>query len=623
MAVAGRRASRVGWAGMRGSSAAWSTLLVLVAVALPRAVHATLRHGPIQVAGNLQSQNLVRMPEPGVFQFIQQRNSARVQLTYQWLEGGTALERFAVPFLREGSALLLWRGVYDSVYDTTPAVAARQDVHGRAYGGLTLPEFARVVGRPRAVELDSLSDGARDALRFENDLREAYLDLKFRDVPLSMRLGKQQIVWGEADNFRMLDRANALDLTWHQAMELPPPAFGWDEIRRPFWMLKFLYDTGQIGPLSQTFLEWYWNPGDWRPAKIAFLPRPWGLPFLDPLTNPVDGVFLNGPCRLSNTGRCDRLWKGTRLFGHGDYARNPAENSQVGVRFHAMTPVGVEFTLNYFHQRWSGDDGTNYAPLRGIPRSGNLARDTAQFQRILRRGVFPAEAIMPYVHTIGVSANYAEDRYTQSFLRLETVYDVGIPFFDVGKVTLVDNPALPGVTKKNMWKGMIGVDRPTWIRALNRRSTVFLTGQFFWHHLLDNPECRAQDQAQLSPDARERAGSCLVGGLDLPSTTRPASVAFRDKIRDWETIFSLAAFTFYRGGSVLPSVALVADPVNQWSMAAIWSVDWVVTEYLALNLAQRWFVTPKGHSTPIFETWGLAGMNGGRSETSLRVTVQY
>ena len=42
----------------------------------------------------------------------------------------------------------------------------------------------------------------------------------------------------------------------------------------------------------------------------------------------------------------------------------------------------------------------------------------------------------------------------------------GIPFFDRGKKTVADD-FLPGVTQKNMWKGMIGFDRPTWIRWLN------------------------------------------------------------------------------------------------------------------------------------------------------------
>ena len=116
-----------------------------------------------------------------------------------------------------------------------------------------------------------------------------------------MRAGRQQIVWGETDNFRMLDRANSLDLTWHFQQEIPAPAFGWDEIRRPFWMFKFLYDLGDVWKFSQSFLEWYWNPGDWQPAKQAFLPRPWGLPFYNPLTNPVDGAFFDGPCAPTPT----------------------------------------------------------------------------------------------------------------------------------------------------------------------------------------------------------------------------------------------------------------------------------------------------------------------------------
>jgi len=43
---------------------------------------------------------------------------------------------------------------------------------------------------------------------FENSLREAYVDIKFRGN-FSLRAGKQQIIWGESDGFRLLDRANA------------------------------------------------------------------------------------------------------------------------------------------------------------------------------------------------------------------------------------------------------------------------------------------------------------------------------------------------------------------------------------------------------------------------------
>jgi len=399
-------------------------------------------------------------------------------------------------------------------------------------------------------------------------------------------------------------------------------------------MFKFLYDLGTVWKLSQNFLEWYWNPGDWYPAKIAFLPRPSGFPILNPLTNPIDGAFVGGPCGLSpfkvtsgpnaGLGLCTRLMNNTQLFKQGDYSRNPLDNSQVGIRYHGITPFGLEFTLNYIYQRWGGDDGTDYAPIRGLP---NTPANRTLTSRLEQQGIFPAEYITPYVQTIGLSGNYSDETYTQAVFRYETIYDVGIPFFDVAKETTIDVPALPGITNKNMWKGMIGFDRPTWIKTLNKKSTIFLSGQFFWHYLVNNPGCRAEDVANFKTAGKEAVGSCLVGGFDLPSTRRlgnsPGEPAFRDKIRDWESLFSLAAFTFYRGGSIVPVAGLAVDWVNQWAMEPFWSVDYVLRDDLLINLAQRYFVTPRGQSTPIFSPWGFGAASRDRSETELRLTYQF
>lgn len=608
----------------------WSAvlrLLAVLAVVAPGGAGATQKFGPLQISGNLQTQNLVRHPDESHFSFIQNRNTARIRLDYDWLQGGKFYNKYNIPFIENSHLFILWRGAYDSIYDTRPGFLEKEDIHGRAYAGKNYFDYATQVKKiPRsAFTLNGIPQNARRALKFENSLREAYVDLKFRTIPLNLRAGRQQIVWGETDNFRMLDRVNPLDLSWHFVWEIPPPAFGWDEIRRPLWMFKFLYDLGDVWRLSQSFLEWYWNPGDWFPAKQSFLPRPWGLRFLDPLTNPVDGVFNGGICTSAPGGKCTRLMDNTRLFRKGDWSRNPMDNSQVGARYHGIAPFGLEFTLNYFYQRWAGDDGTNYAPLRGLSlntRNQNIASE------LLRKGIFPAKFIAPYIHTVGASANYSDEHYTQAVFRAETIYDVGIPFFDLGRTTVIDQPALPGVRRKNMWKGMIAFDRPTWIRTLNKKSTVFLTGQWFWHYLVNNPSCRAQDVAQMSPRERAAKGitSCLVGGLDLPSTVRvgnKAAPAFRDKIRDWETIFTLAGFTFYRGGSIVPVLGIAVDPANKFSMLPFWDVDYVFRDDLVVNLGQRYFVAPYGHHIPNFESWGLSGLNAGRSETSLRLTYQF
>src|SRR5262249_59138524 len=116
--------------------------------------------------------------------------------------------------------------------------------------------------------------------------------------------------------------------------------------------------------------------------------------------NPIDGAFNSGPCALNPTGKgCNRLLNGTQLFKQGDYSRNPAENSQEGVRYHAILPGGVESSLVYFHQRWAGDDGSNYAPLKPIIATGNAAQDSATLNKFARQGIFPAEAYAPYVNS--------------------------------------------------------------------------------------------------------------------------------------------------------------------------------------------------------------------------------
>ena len=177
-----------------------------------------------------------------------------------------------------------------------------------------------------------------------------------------------------------------------------------------------------------------------------------------------------------------------------------------------------------------------------------------------------------------------------------------------------------------MWKGMIAFDRPTWIKSLNKKSTIFLTGQFFWHYLVDNPGCDAAVVQSLGSGAKTRLGSCLVGGLDLPSAVRngksPDSPAFRDKIRDWETIFTLAGFTFYRGGSMVPVLGIAVDPANQFAMLPFWTFDYVLRDDFVVNIGQRYFVNPRGKNQ-LYSAWGLAGLNSGRSETSIRLTYQF
>jgi hypothetical protein len=585
-----------------------SGLLMTAAVLAASHAHALPRYGPLEVAGNISAQNLIRMSDIDKYALVQQRNTFKLRVDYAMFDQGKLANMYSVPFIERGKLFLLYRGVYDSVYDTTPGF-----------------EQNTIYGQPNLLRLDDFSSKQRDALKYENQLREAYLDLSFKTIPLSLRLGRQQIVWGEADNFRLLDRTNALDLTWHLQQE------SWDELRQPYWMIKGLVDLDRLGwlaPLSNTFLEFYWNPGDWQPAKKDFLPRPWSAPVVDPLTDsrtpPPGGRGLFNVLTSQTPFTVNSLFNNTQLFRQGNYARNPMDNSQFGVRVGGVTPQGLQFTVAYFYQRWNGgDDGTNSAAYTAILNT----RDALEG---LKRGQAPIEAISPYVNATGFSLNYADEDYTQSVFRMESIYEFGVPFSDASKhysnkgtFALISKDIF-GVSKRDMWKGMLAFDRPTWIRTLNRKSTFLILGQFFWHYLVDNPNILCNNPAEAPPCA----GSGQVKGFrgqfstsGISSTGIPGRGAVIDKVRDWESLVTLAATTFYSGGKIVPFLVYIIDPVNNYNQEVYWYVDYYFTNNIIMNIGQRYFINTVDH--PVYESWGVAGINRGRSETTLRFTYQF
>src|SRR5438093_825676 len=101
----------------------------------PRAARATQKFGPIQLSGNLQTANIVRTPDQNTYEYIMNRNVAHVRLDYDWLQSGTFYNKYNIPFIESSHLSVIWRGVYDSIYDTTPGFIQKEDIHVHAYSG--------------------------------------------------------------------------------------------------------------------------------------------------------------------------------------------------------------------------------------------------------------------------------------------------------------------------------------------------------------------------------------------------------------------------------------------------------------------------------------------------------
>ncbi len=686
-------------------------LLGLCLFLLPANADALYRssdYGTVDLSGRIRSTNTIRHFDWNAHDFIMQRNELKLRFEWKWLDRGKAFKRYTVPWLKRSDIFMLYRGIYDSIYDFTPGLSERHDFQGDEICPAGSGCKNSWTGR-EAMNLDpGLTDAERDALKFKNRVREAYVDLYFKHLPLTLRIGKQQVTWGESDGFRLNDRANTLDLSWHFFQELPPPGYGFDEIRQPFFMIKGLWDLHQIGPLSQPFLEFYWNPGDWNPGKISFAPRPWGVKLLDPLVNAagtgaLQSAVLCGSAPVDPvTGKntCTSLMHGTSLLEQGNYHRNPLENSQFGIRFHFITQKGWEWTLNYLYQRFS-PDGSPVAFVKGIPNgAGNnpgapdvWVPDTSALAGLQPGYVDAAtycsklsdtestfagnptypyatgeaciEYFAPYVHTIGFSLNFFEANYTQTVWRIESVIDFDLPFYNGDKYNVMltrapDGPTLlPGVSYRNMWKGLLAFDRPTWIRPLNKKTTFFITGQLFWHYLINHERRRCYvDDIQPSEDGYigmtddwyENCGdettrllpgeqTGLIGPFDLPKLSDLDNKG-RDKVRQWEVITTLAVLGFYRGGSLVPAFIYILDPVNSYAQEVAMAIDYFYTPNLAFNFTTRLIWSgapwnpnhqfhkrkkqfPKDTRDESFSPWTLDSINRGRSESGFMVSYQF
>lgn len=100
------------------------------------------------------------------------------------------------------------------------------------------------------------SDGSNYAL----EAWELYADLKMGD--LWLRLGRQQIVWGEMIAARILDIVNPLDYSMHFINE--PEEY--ENIRVPEFAIRGSYSFERPILGIQSSIEGFLNPGDWVPT---------------------------------------------------------------------------------------------------------------------------------------------------------------------------------------------------------------------------------------------------------------------------------------------------------------------------------------------------------------------
>lgn len=455
-------------------------LAMLCCLCLPAASQAIVTIGnDIELEGFVEAKNILRTPSFDDAELIMQRNIGQLESKYYFLRDSTAFGRFNTGRLEEATLNITARGHYDSVYDIR----------------------------------EEYEDVRAQSAQYEVKIREAFVDLIL--PPFSLRLGKQQVVWGETDNFRAIDIINPLDLSWHWARE------SWEDIRIPLWMVRGIWDIGKLGFVEESFLELLWIPADFKPNKVTTdVDRPWAF-FGDGLPRGANSVIIGNQAYDLNFTLNDR--KPDQTLGDG----------QGGFRFKAIWGE-IDFSLNYFYG-FSADPGVKFRNNQ-FSITGN------------RANVF-GDLVHPRQHTLGLSANYSEERFTQAVFRLETAFTTNVPVAVAAGAPASVDPEGDEYEEADRTTVMLAMDRPTWIPWLNKNRTFFLSSQVFWRRWID------YDETFRGPSSTYQA---MLNGNVLPN--RFVSVR-DDEIDQNEFVITFSASSSYGpAGLIKPLFVFAIDP---------------------------------------------------------------
>lgn len=472
-----------------------------------------------------------------------QRNTAQLEGKYYFLRDSTAFNRFSTGPVEEATFTFLGRADYDSAFD----LRDKYDVlNGRG--------------------------------QQQYKIREAFID--FVMPPFSLRLGRQQVVWGETDNFRALDVINPLDQTWHGTRE------SWEDIRIPLWMARGVWDIGKVGALEETFLEVIVIPDDFQANKAATdYPRPWAFRGIGLQDESANSVLIGNTFHDLNVTVID-----------GSPEKRQLNNVQGGFRFKGIWS-DIDFSLNYFY---------GFSQTTGVKVLSAGLDNLGTFQTVV-------ETVNPRINVFGATASYSEEKYTQSVIRLETTLTKGIPVSIAPGAPHRADPDGDGFDTAHQSVVMLGLDRPTWIRSLNELRTFFISTQFFWRRYLDYNNYYRGNFYDVSP--------AVANGSVVPNRFVRHN---NDQIDQDEFVITFSASTSYgRAGLWKPQFVFAYDPRSTGAYNKI-QMEYLYSKNLVFRAEQHVYWRESGSDQG---PWGLGDYLGEpgirRNETVFTATYQF
>lgn len=335
-------------------------------------------------------------------------------------------------------------------------------------------------------------------------IREAYAKKTFAlkdGSDLFVKVGRQQIVWGRTDLFRVLDVFNPVDYSRNNIYD------ELQDIRIPLWSAQAEWRMGGSETMQDRNLQFVWSFDQFRANNLGQCGSPNSIMDAACLFRALKNLWDNGNT-LSNFGD---IGGATGSFAPGIAGiRNVnlpkwSDAGSYGVKFEGVTQSGLSFSLNALSYM------SQLPSLRG--GKGNTIRASNPY-------LLNFDMEFPRLNMVGGSMDLQlED--VGAAVRLEGAFTSGEEFANTARPELY--------SKNNTFRSVIGIDRPTFIPFINPNRTTLLSAQLFYQHIYNHEIKQGTAGVVGMPDWENNViGTLLIKGFMSGDRVSPQLILARD-----------------------------------------------------------------------------------------------
>ena len=355
-------------------------------------------------------------------------------------------------------------------------------------------------------------------------IRELYVKKTFGlsdGSDLFLKVGKQQVVWGRTDLFRVLDVINPVDYSRNNIYDELA------DIRIPMWMVQAEYRMGASDSMQDRNIQVVWNFDKFRPNNLGQCGTPNVI--LDA------GCFFRGMANLwDNGGTVANFANGVVATDFGPNQIGIREvnlpgwsfdNTQLGMKYEGVTKDGLSFSLNALTYRSQlpslhaiNGNGATVNPFTGS-KSG-LTPNAAMTALVPVSNLIAFDMYFPRLNMLGGSMDFQVPA-AGAAVRVEGSYTFNEEFA---------NSLRPELYSKNdVFRAVIGVDRPTFIPLISETSATLISAQLFYQHIFSYES----EQSVFGPVGmvdweNNVMGTLLIKGFLKNGTVSPQMIYARD-----------------------------------------------------------------------------------------------